>query len=76
MNQQFRPRAKWIAWMCMIVYFASYIMRINFTVLLVKACSDMQVEKTALAVVVMANTAQQSSVNTIRMPISLLIFFS
>ena len=45
MNQQLRPRAKWIAWMCMIVYFASYIMRINFTVLLVKVCSDMQVEK-------------------------------
>jgi len=52
MYQQLRPRAKWIAWMCMIVYFASYIMRINFTVLLVKVCSDMQVEKTALAVVV------------------------
>ena len=52
MERQIRPRARWIAWMCTLVYFASYLMRINFTVMLVKICSDMQVEKTDLAVVV------------------------
>ena len=52
MAEPLRPRAKAIAWMCLLVYFASYIMRINFTVLLVKVCSDLQVEKTALAAVV------------------------
>ena len=45
MTEPLRPRAKAIAWMCLLVYFASYIMRINFTVLLVKVCSDLQWEK-------------------------------
>lgn len=52
MQRNIRSRAKWIAWLCTLVYFASYVMRINFTVMLVKVCSEMQVEKTELAVVI------------------------
>ena len=52
METQIRKRAKAIAWSCTLVYFASYLMRINFAVMLVKICSDMQVDKTDLAVVV------------------------
>ena len=46
------PRAKKIAWLLTFVYFASYLMRINFTVMTVKICSDMSVEKSAIAVVI------------------------
>ena len=52
MESVIRKRAKAIAWSCTLVYFASYMMRINFAVMLVKICSDMQVNKTDLAVVV------------------------
>ena len=52
MKQQIRKRARVIAWMCTLVYFASYLMRINFSVMMVKICSDMQVAKTDLAIVV------------------------
>ena len=52
MESVIRKRAKAIAWSCTLVYFASYLMRINFAVMLVKICSDMQVNKTDLAVVV------------------------
>ncbi len=52
MKNQIRKRAKAIAWMCTLVYFASYLMRINFAVMMVKICSDMQADKTDLAVVV------------------------
>ena len=52
MKLQIRKRARVIAWMCTLVYFASYLMRINFSVMMVKICSDMQVAKTDLAVVV------------------------
>lgn len=52
MESVIRKRAKAIAWSCTLVYFASYVMRINFAVMLVKICSDMQVNKTDLAVVV------------------------
>lgn len=44
-------RVKAISYLLMLVYFASYIMRINFAVMIVKACSDMQLEKSALAIV-------------------------
>lgn len=47
-----RPRARAIAWLFMLLYFSSYVMRINFAVMMVKICSDMNLEKTALAVVV------------------------
>lgn len=52
MQRNIRSYAKWIAWLCTLVYFASYVMRINFTVMLVKICSEMQVDKIDLAVVV------------------------
>ena len=52
MKTAIRKRAKAIAWSCTLVYFASYLMRINFAVMLVKICSDMQVNKTDLAIVV------------------------
>lgn len=40
----------------MAVYFASYIMRNNFAVMTVKICADMQVEKSALAIVITGMT--------------------
>ena len=49
-------RVRAIAWLCTLVYFASYTTRINFAVMMVKICSEMQIEKTALAVVVTALT--------------------
>lgn len=52
MQRSIRGRAKVIAWLCTLVYFASYVMRINFTVMLVKVCSDMGVDKLELAGVV------------------------
>ncbi len=51
-----RPRAKKISWMLTLIYFGSYLMRINFAVMIVKVCSDMQIEKTALSVVLMGLT--------------------
>ncbi len=56
METPIRPRARAIAWSCTLVYFASYLMRINFAVMMVKICSDLSVEKTDLAVVVTALT--------------------
>lgn len=52
MNQLISARAKKIAWVFALLYFSSYLMRINFAVMLVKVISEMQVEKTALSVVV------------------------
>ncbi|MBQ9760276.1 MAG: MFS transporter [Clostridia bacterium] len=52
MSQLIRSRAKAIAWTLMLVYFASYVTRINFAGMMVKICSDMNMEKTALAIVV------------------------
>ena len=51
-----RPRARAIAWMLTLMYFASYFTRINFAVMIVRVCSDLQVEKSTLAVVVTALT--------------------
>ena len=56
MENMIRPRARAIAWSCTLVYFASYLMRINFAVMMVKICSDLQVEKTNLAIIVTALT--------------------
>lgn len=56
MKNSFRPRARAIAWVLMLVYFASYFTRINFNVMMVKICSDLGVEKSALAIVVTALT--------------------
>lgn len=51
-----RPRARAIAWILTLVYFASYFTRINFNVMMVKICSDLGVEKSAIAIVVTALT--------------------
>ena len=56
MTNYIRPRAKKIAWMLTLIYFGSYLMRINFAVMIVKVCSDMKIEKTALSVVLMGLT--------------------
>ncbi|MBQ7336537.1 MAG: MFS transporter [Clostridia bacterium] len=56
MNTQIRPKAKKIAWMLAFIYFSSYTMRINFAVMLVKVCTEMQAAKTELAVVITALT--------------------
>lgn len=50
------PRAKGIAWTFTLVYFASYLLRINFAVMIVKICSEMALPKSSLAVVVTALT--------------------
>ncbi len=56
MNKNISKKARGIAYLCMAVYFASYIMRNNFAVMLVKICSDMGVAKSALAVVITGMT--------------------
>lgn len=56
MGKAISKRARGIALLCMAVYFASYIMRNNFAVMIVKICSDMQVEKSALAIVLTGMT--------------------
>ena len=56
MKQVYSPRARSIAWLLTLVYFASYIMRINFAVMLVKICSEMALQKSDLAVVITGMT--------------------
>ena len=52
MKSTIAPRTKIIAYFLALVYFTSYCMRINLAVMLVKICSEMQVEKSALAIVI------------------------
>lgn len=52
MRHPIGARAKALSWLLMLVYFGSYMMRINFAVMIVKVCSDMQLEKSALAIVI------------------------
>ena len=52
MKSKIAPRTKKIAYFLALVYFTSYCMRINLAVMLVKICSEMQVEKSALAIVI------------------------
>ncbi len=56
MRKQLRPRARAITWMLTLVYFGSYLMRINFAVMIVKICSDMALAETDLAIVLTALT--------------------
>ena len=56
MKQSFSRRARSIAWLLTLVYFASYIMRINFAVMLVKICSEMALQKSDLAIVITGMT--------------------
>ena len=51
MLKKINKRVRAISYLLMLVYFASYIMRINFAVMIVKVCSDMQLQKSALAIV-------------------------
>ena len=55
-QKKISSRAKAIAWIFMLIYFASYTMRINFAVMIVAVCEDMSLPKTALAVVLTAMT--------------------
>ncbi len=52
MKSTIAPKTKKIAYFLALVYFTSYCMRINLAVMLVKICSEMQVEKSALAIVI------------------------
>ena len=52
MSSKVSPNTKKIAYLLAVVYFTSYCMRINLAVMLVKVCSEMQVEKSALAIVI------------------------
>ena len=52
MKSTIAPRTIKIAYFLALVYFTSYCMRINLAVMLVKICSEMQVEKSALAIVI------------------------
>ena len=51
-----KGRVRAIAWLLSLVYFASYIMRINFAVLIVKVCGELGREKSELAIIVTALT--------------------
>ena len=51
-----KGKVRAIAWLLSLVYFASYIMRINFTVLIVKVCGELGREKSELAIIVTALT--------------------
>ena len=48
--------ARVITWMLTLCYFASYMTRINFAVMIVKICSDMALPKTELAIVLTGMT--------------------
>ena len=52
MKSKLSQNTKRIAYFLALVYFTSYCMRINLAVMLVKICSEMQVEKSALAIVI------------------------
>ena len=51
MSKKISGRVRGISYLLMLVYFASYIMRINFAVMIVKVCSEMQMQKSALAII-------------------------
>lgn len=50
------PRSRKIAWLMFLIYFGSYIMRINFAVMLVKIISDTGLDKTQLSLVLTVMT--------------------
>lgn len=52
MKSKLSRTAKKIAYFLAAVYFTSYCMRVNLAVMLVKICSEMQVEKSDLAIVI------------------------
>ena len=60
MKQLIGKKAKQIALVFALLYFSSYVMRINFAVMLVKVLAEMQVEKSALSIVLTALTLMYS----------------
>ena len=56
MVEKIDSRCKRAAWLCTLVYFASYVMRINFAVMIVKICSEMNLDKSELSVVLVGLT--------------------
>ena len=56
MTEKIDSRCKRAAWLCTLVYFASYVMRINFAVMIVKICSEMELDKSELSVVLVGLT--------------------
>ncbi len=52
MNYPIRKKAKKLSVILMLVYFASYVTRINFAVMIVKICSEMSMAKSELAFVI------------------------
>lgn len=56
MKHRFSARARGIAWLCTLVYFASYLMRTNFAVMIAKICEDMNASETSLAIVLSGMT--------------------
>lgn len=51
MKSSISLKVRAMSYLLMLVYFASYVMRINFAVMIAKICSDMQIEKSSLAIV-------------------------
>ena len=51
-----KPRVRAIAWLLSLAYFASYVMRINFSVVIVEVCADLNKEKEELAFILTALT--------------------
>lgn len=56
MKQSISKKAKQISWIFALLYFTSYVMRINFAVMLVRIISDMSTTKSALSIVITALT--------------------
>ena len=52
MNKNISSRARAITWLCTLVYFASYLTRNNFSVMMLNICNDLGTTKSALAIVV------------------------
>jgi len=52
MSHEFSPRVRRFAWIMMLIYFASYLTRINFTVMLVVVCNELNLTKLDLATVI------------------------
>jgi OPA family glycerol-3-phosphate transporter-like MFS transporter len=53
---KFKGKVRAMAWLLSLVYFSSYVMRINFTVLIVKVCDELDKQKSELAIIVTALT--------------------
>ena len=51
-----KGKVRAMAWLLSLVYFSSYVMRINFTVLIVKVCAELDKQKSELAIIVTALT--------------------